>query len=90
MSNALVITLQPPTEFYKDEGGKSNFMTLIVTTPPAYIITGTVKLKATLCYENYLLTNALRLAWAWQRWLCLDRRRRACAGAHMACRLRRL
>ena len=90
MSNALVITLQPPTEFYKDEGGKSNFMTLIVTTPPAYIITGTVKLKATLCYENYLLTNALRLAWAWQRWLYLDRRRRACAGAHMACRLRRL
>ena len=51
-SSTLVITLQPPSEFYKDEGGKSNFMTMIVTTPPTYIITGTIKLKAFLCYEN--------------------------------------
>jgi hypothetical protein len=53
MANNLVITLQPAAEFYKDEGGKSNFLTMIVTTPPAYIITGTVKLKATLAYDNF-------------------------------------
>ncbi len=32
-------------------------MTMIVTTPPNYILTGTVKLRASLCYENEKLVE---------------------------------
>ena len=33
------------------QGGKSNFLTMIVTTPPGFIVSGTIPLHIYLCYE---------------------------------------
>jgi hypothetical protein len=35
-----------------DEGGKSNFMTMIVTTPSSFPLTFTIRLKASLYFES--------------------------------------
>lgn len=51
--SALVISVPPADIFYKDEGGKSNFLTMIVTTPPGFIVSGTIPLRIYLCYENH-------------------------------------
>jgi hypothetical protein len=50
--NQLVVLEQPVGEFYKDEGGKSNFMTMIVGLPPGYTYVGSIPLKASLYFES--------------------------------------
>lgn len=40
------------SEFYKDEGGKSNFLTMVVGVPPGYPLVGPIPLKASLYFER--------------------------------------
>ena len=48
----LVALEHPVPEFYKDEGGKANFMTFVVGLPAGYVITAPLPLKVSLYFES--------------------------------------
>lgn len=48
----LVVLEHPVCEFYKDEGGKSNFLTMVVGLPAGVVLTAPLPLKASLYFES--------------------------------------
>lgn len=48
----LLVLEHPVGEFYKDEGGKANFLTMVVGVPPEYPLVDPVPLRASLYFES--------------------------------------
>ncbi len=72
MLNEVHVYMCGPAFVCAGQGGKSNFMTMIVTTPPGFIVSGRIPLRIRLVYENDVGARVVRArscAWVCALWV---------------------